>query len=1163
MNLATPTTGLLLRLNALGHGTLQCGEKILHFSIKKTLALTAYLMLEGAVSRGKLADLFWSDNNDEDARRNLRRELHRLREAGLRDRLVTHGELVQLTQPLESDVHGFELALENHALEQALELWGGRLLEGLELPGATGFHDWLEERREKLSRLRRRAMLELAERLETRGDWREALALHLELLEEDQLQERTHREVMRLHDLLGEREAALEQFERCRLTLRMELGLEPLPETVHLAEFIRTTRKRESSAAAVVKPVLRGALSTPFVARAADVERLRASRAAMVLVVGEPGVGKSRLAEEFAGSFTSHLTVRFSQVSQQSPFLGVAEAIRSSLNDPVHVERLDRLPVVWKRELTRLVPELDLSLEPPEPISQEGRSRFLEAISQAVSLLAEVVVFDDLHWADSSSLEWIAQFSRRAAQPTAQRPASGPKIIATARTQELEETELHSHTTSVLERGGQLQRFDLEPLSDLGVLEFVEALSGNSGAFLFARRLFETTSGNPFFMLETIRYLFQTNALQVEADGTWSTPFDSTTSDYTELPIPPSVRQAVLERVYHLGAAANRLLETAALTDAGFTLSEVQPATALSEWEGVDALERAVTAQVLAHFEAGYRFNHDLTRKALEESLSAERRRLIHLKLAASLEAIGGTPARIAAHLEAAGDEVQAVSWRIEAAQSAQAVYAHLEALKHYQRALDNGASVEQTIEIRLVRVSIFQALFDFSAAEAELKTLERARGVAGLGNQLDIAWVKLLFNLNRYPETLEKTRILLQGTLSGAEHALLLLHQGSSMYRLGQVEEAEACLRAAAELAKTEAPALLANCHVELGYLLLRQSKFEAAESLILEALRSTQPWQRGRALALNAEARLALALGQPERVVRSLEQALAIAYDIADNDLAFSFLSNLLRVHLEHKDLNRAQTRLDEGLERFGGLHPRAESYLTYRWSELLYLRGDLGSALTQLQASIGMADQLLDRTQQRIRQMLLANWFTRLGDLQRSRVLCSELEGMPGSGITQLDCEWAHWEIAAGHLEAAQTRLETALKDQAHLPEALATLQYWLAKLYNQLGQPARSLELSAAQYPSAALETLNIAVRLEAMHGLNQPTKPLEDQAWDLLQQKPPPLEGLELYRSLIRVARLSLAKKARLQARKSVAELAATLEDQPELRQTFLAAYQDL
>jgi DNA-binding SARP family transcriptional activator/predicted ATPase len=1158
MKSSEPTTGVLLRLNALGYGVVEHNETVLHFPVKKTLALVAYLMLEGKITRSKLADLFWSDNTDEDARRNLRRELHRLREAGLRDRLETIGEQIFLTEPLDSDVKQFEFALEHHEIEKALALWHGKLLEGLELPGATGFHDWVEARREKLSQLRRRAMLELAERLETRGDWRKALEFHLELLQEDQLQERTHREVMRLHDLLGEREAALEQFERCRLRLEDELGLEPLPETLLLAERIRTARAPETLEV-VVQPFSTRIFQAPLVARAAELKQLRTSQAALFLIVGEPGVGKSRLAEEFASSFNSSLTVRFSQISQQSPFSAVAEAIRLALNEAIKFERLDKLEMVWKRELTRLVPEIDLSLEPPEPVSAEGRSRFLEALSQAISALASVVVFDDLHWADASSLEWIAQFSRRATQ----QPATSPRLIATARIQELEDEPLHLQTINDLERQGRLERLLLAALSDRGVLDLVGALSGNSDAFLFARRLFDGTAGNPFFVLETIRYLFETKSLQLENDGTWSTPFDQTTSDYTELPIPPSVRQAVLKRVNHLGAAANRLLETAALTDAGFTLLELQPATALSEWEGVAALENAVSAQVLTRFETGYRFNHDLTRKALEDGLSRERQRLIHQKLANSLESLDGHPARIAVHLELAGKPERALPWRIKAAQSARSVYAHREALTHYQQALEDGALPEQAFEIRLVRASILQALFDYTAAEAELQTLEQARGITDSSKQLNIAWMNLLYNLDRYPETLQKVTALLELPLLEPELALVLRYQGALLYRLGQAEEAEVSLRSAIDLAKTHAPELLAISNVDLGYLLLRQGKLEPAEALILEALRLTEPWQREHALAINAQARLALVLGQHERVVQSLEQALAIAYKIDDNNLAFNFLSNLLRVHLEQGNLDAAQIRLNEGLGRFHGLHLRAESYLTYRQSKLSYLRGDLGTALTRLRASIQMADQLLDNNQRGTRRMLLANWFTRLGDVKSSRMLCTELEQLAILNVTQLDYELAHCDIAQGNLEVAREQLETALKTEDQLPEALATVSYHLATIYNQLGKPTRSLELSQTQYPSTELETLNLSVRLAAMQQLGQSTRDLEDQAWKLLQNNPPPLEGLELCRTLTKMAKPSLAKKARLHAKKTLLELSATLEDQPALKKIFLELNHDL
>ena len=129
--------------------------------------------------------------------------------------------------------------------------------------------------------------------------------------------------------------------------------------------------------------------------------------------------------------------------------------------------------------------------------------------------------------------------------------------------------------------------------------------------------------------------------------------------------------------------------------------------------------------------------------------------------------------------------------------------------------------------------------------------------------------------------------------------------------------------------------------------------------------------------------------------------------------------------------------------------------------------------------------------------------------------------------------------------------------------HLPEARATVSYYLARIYNQLGNPSRSLELCEARYSSATLETLNLSVRLEAMHQLGQATKLLEDQAWKLLQNKPPPLEGLELCITLTKIAKPSLAKKARLHAKKTILELSATLEDQPELQEKFLELHREL
>jgi DNA-binding SARP family transcriptional activator len=101
----------LLELRVFGSGVVRLGQE-LKFATRKLLALLTYLVLEGETSRSKLADLFWSDNTEQEARRNLRRELHRLREMGLRDRLEANEEQLRLIGKTSSDVQEFESLLQ-------------------------------------------------------------------------------------------------------------------------------------------------------------------------------------------------------------------------------------------------------------------------------------------------------------------------------------------------------------------------------------------------------------------------------------------------------------------------------------------------------------------------------------------------------------------------------------------------------------------------------------------------------------------------------------------------------------------------------------------------------------------------------------------------------------------------------------------------------------------------------------------------------------------------------------------------------------------------------------------------------------------------------------------------------------------------------------------
>jgi DNA-binding SARP family transcriptional activator len=206
---------------------------------RKAVALIAFLLLEGETPRTRLARLFWSHLDEDDARRNLRQELYRITVTPLGAHLDLKNETVALREPFSSDATRFRDAMQDNS-ELALEMNAGRLLGELELRGAgEEFNAWLETTREQFNEWRREALEWRATQLELNGNLQGALQAHLEILHEHEFRERHHREVMRLHASLGDHLSALQQYERCREILRRELALEPSPETQALAERIR------------------------------------------------------------------------------------------------------------------------------------------------------------------------------------------------------------------------------------------------------------------------------------------------------------------------------------------------------------------------------------------------------------------------------------------------------------------------------------------------------------------------------------------------------------------------------------------------------------------------------------------------------------------------------------------------------------------------------------------------------------------------------------------------------------------------------------------------------------------------------------------------------------------------------------------------------------
>ncbi len=196
----------------------------------KPYFLLAYLAVkQDWVSREHLADLFWSDMPSSSARRNLRKILFKIRSFGW----VTLEESVAgLRWQIDADVIQFQEACAKANWQKALRSYRGVLLEGLEVKGSTAFAEWLELERMRLNQLHLEAKTQYAAELEAKGEFEAALKLMRSSLQDDPLSEASHLSIMRLEHKRGNTEAAFEQFELLRLTLKRELGVEPLAETV-------------------------------------------------------------------------------------------------------------------------------------------------------------------------------------------------------------------------------------------------------------------------------------------------------------------------------------------------------------------------------------------------------------------------------------------------------------------------------------------------------------------------------------------------------------------------------------------------------------------------------------------------------------------------------------------------------------------------------------------------------------------------------------------------------------------------------------------------------------------------------------------------------------------------------------------------------------------
>jgi DNA-binding SARP family transcriptional activator len=982
----------------------------------KRLALVVYLALEGqtqagGVRRNTVAELLWTDSDPESARRNLRQELHRLKQTPLAPWLELTPETLGLGS-LECDALRFERGFQagQDDFEQILKLYGGPLLEGLDVPSAGLFEEWLEVKRAALHAHWLELKRKQSAQLELQGNLRGAIEALSPLLETPD--ETAHREAMRLHALLGQREAALERYFSLKTLLERELNLEPSPETQALFERLRGLSGLSTTPVRAEPSVLH----PPLIGREAllqTLERTLSEGKGLVLLEGEPGVGKSAVLEALSHHWGAVLTLRGREEAQNTPLLPLFEALRDRLHT------LEELEPLWRREVARLIPDLEPELDLP-PASSEGRARFLEGLSRAlhIALGGGLLALEDLHWFDPSSLEVLSLWSRELGS----RERRGARVLGAARPQESRENAALERWISTLERRGQLERIPLLPLSETETLRLVRALSpGGRGGALFSRRLFETTEGNPLFVLETLKSLLESGELREEG-GDWHTRFDEATEDYRELPMPSSVQDALLSRLERLGDPVRRLLESAALLGGTFSWAELEDATPLNEWQALEALEGAILAGFVREQDGGYRFGHALMRRVLIEKLRPERRGLLHRKLVNTLEGLNAPPARLAPHLEGSGQRSRAAGVRLEAARAASQIYAHLEALEHYQKALENGLDTQTSFEVHLERAQVYRTLDDKLHWEGALEAAQIHSSGLKDPPRLELLQTELDFYAGRYTQALTRGKALwLCQDTTDEQKGWAGLWAGNALSRTSRLEEAMAWYEHSLERVPEHASELRGRLYNAWAFAANEAGLFELGLQKVhlsfryFEAIHDLQ----GLTMAYNTAGNLAFSAEEDQKAASYFEKSYELACSLHNTTLQRTTLVNMGAAYLVLGQDDRALEVTNRCLEILAEYPDKYSECLLHNRLYYIYKnRREMTKAQHQLELSIVLADQenfMNWRIEFRIRQLeLLASNQIQLGQ-DLLRFIEEHLPQLPLDTQNRLSSELGKWRVA----------------------------------------------------------------------------------------------------------------------------------------------------
>lgn len=894
----------MLSFHFLGAPRLDKHNRPLKLDTRKAVALAAYLALTPtAHERDELAAIFYPDADTSRARAALRRTLSTLKSALGENILNIERETIGLNlEKIRVDVLEFRaLASQNDfdALTRAAQLYQGDFLAGFTLRDSPAFDEWQFFETESLRKQFAVVLENLTAQRTARGETKRAIEAARRWLALDALHEPAHRALMLLYARDGQRAAALRQYHECVRQLDTELGVAPLPETTELFRAIKehtaTTEERRQTTPQVeiVSPpaLRRPPPEFPLVGRTRELENLvfayQNIRAAGCLLVieGEAGIGKTRLADEFlqrvAAQGATILSTRAYAEQRALAYAPFAQALRAALNEPPIAKRLAKIPPPLRAEAARLVPELAPNVSLTALDNLGAQARFFDAVTQVILTLLQngapgVFFCDDAQWLDKASLDLLAFLVRRLKN-------SPLRILLTWRSQEISThhplRRLYADELRQ-ERAHLISLARLAP-ADAQTLVNVATQRGAPIDAALAARLYHESEGQPFFLVESLKWIEREK--QLPEDG-----------------LPATVRELLHSRLAPLSETARQLISAAAVIGRSFDFEILDAVSGRTEQETIAGLEELEAQGLLVETARAdapqYDFTHEKIRALVYEETLLARRRLLHRRAADALlrrtrvnpQALAGQVAR---HFRASGDETRAAEFYQRAGDYARSVFANRDAVENYSAALALGAPDAASLRKNIGDAQTLLGEYDAALASYETSA---AFGAA----DVDASIARVYLRRGEWERAARHLQNALRETQAAATQAQLYadlaLAEHQSHHNALALKHAQRALRLAE---RTRDERAIAQAHNILGILARTRGDWKGARKH-LEASRARAEEMNdvsAHAAALNNLALVERATNNDARALELAQRALELVTRAGDRHRQAALLNHL----------------------------------------------------------------------------------------------------------------------------------------------------------------------------------------------------------------------------------------------------------------------------